>query len=244
MFAFLAALLCPPPFHGFEAHLREAIDINSERMVLHAASGRDVRTLYRALITAEKALRPVARSIDALAAPFVADGIPVVEADFVSMDGLPTYDAPTTAAPMTAAERNAAQDIVADLVWATAFQDLDTVTVHADEALAALAALEARAGVWFPMTRHVIESTGLAALHGMQHNCDSDGGTRTVVDVLVKSQLLGLTTLDATWFDEVANPHHVAGVGVLINDLPAIPFEAELHAMTAGEYQALVRCGN
>jgi hypothetical protein len=244
MFSTLWYLLTGPAIDGFEQHLIDAISVNTERSAIYSArTDGATDALFASLIASEQMIRPVARLVDVWAMGLVADGIPVVVNDFVPMEHNQPIDTPIhTAAAMDDADLAAANAIIATLLeQSESINGFDVVDASA-EALYALEALEEAEGVYFAMSRHVIESLGYAALHGLHYSCDSDGEADALVYTLVGIQRLGLLMFDVTHYDKQANVSHQDGVGVLINDLPMIPFIVEYEHLESNDRTSLQRC--
>lgn len=215
--------------HGFEAHLLDAIAINEERKALYSnlSNGRS-EILSSLLITSENSLLPMAREIDAEAEPFQEDGIPIVSADFISMSEIAPHDTPPIhRAEWTAQIKAEATAIVAPLAELDP-ADFETVCAAAAEALLALEQLEQRRDVHLAMTKHLLESAAYAALHAIDYAEQSRDATVALSKRLVAEQLLA-PSRDALGpaVDEMASPLHQLGIGIIVNDVPAIPFLAE-----------------
>ena len=92
------------------------------------------------------------------------------------------------------------------------------------EIAAALGALGGAA----PVTRHVLESAGLMALRGAAYAEATGGATAPLTRDLVRGHLALVPV--ARMLDRAAAPLWARGVGLFVNDLPAIPFEEEMRA--------------
>jgi hypothetical protein len=214
---------------GMEQHLRDAIVLNTERRARYASvtEGRS-DGLFRRLILSEQALLPLARLIDASAAPFVGEGIPVVQADFVPMDRVAPFGTPVPPTRAMSEDDMVAVRALLRRVYRDSGGGLEATVQTCAEALEELRLIEREAELSFSMCRHLIESLGYAALHGLEHNRASDGETARLVSVLVGLQRLGLVTLDPVGIDQQANVFHQQGLGIIANEMPLIPFEEEL----------------
>jgi hypothetical protein len=213
---------------AFYDHLKEAIAINSERMSLYAqmSADRSLR-ISRALIWLEKAALPIAWWIDRRAAKFQQRGIPVVANDFVPMHPLPPFDQ----APLyrRLASKALVRQICRDLkkykrevnahVRKGRFVEAANISY---DALQKLRQIEKEHQCHLAMTRHLIESIGFAALHAPQY-AEAASLSRTLIWV----QMWGLGS--GLWLDTWAQPLHQMGVGILVNDLPLIPFESQFY---------------
>jgi hypothetical protein len=227
----LLIALAGPAEAGMELHLREAIALNRARKERYSRlTGGRSDGLFRRLILSERALLPVARLVDAQAAPFIDRGIPVVASDFVSMERVAPFGTPVPPTlPMSDEHAAAARAILRELHRASG-GGLEATVQACALALEELQLLERESELSFSMSRHLIESLGYAALNGLRHNRDSGGETAGLVRGLVALQRLGLVTLDPVGIDREANRFHQEGLGVIANEVPAIPFEEALAA--------------
>mmetsp|Transcript_18559 Transcript_18559/g.31048 ORF Transcript_18559/g.31048 Transcript_18559/m.31048 type:complete len:163 (+) Transcript_18559:434-922(+) len=137
---------------------------------------------------------------------------------------------------------DSASAILSDLVAATVSLDGFIVANASAVALYALWELEMSLNVYFAMSRHLVESMGFAALHGLYHDCKTYGAARHLVQTLVMGHRLLLSWVDVARVDQRANMIHQGGVGVLVNDLPDIPFLEEYAIFTQHDETSLVKC--
>ena len=210
---------------GFEQHLRDAIDVYKERKVLYSAvtDGKS-ENIFSLLIVSEVALLPMARFYDLRAIPFIDKGIPIIKSDFVSMEGNRGFEYPFTSAfPMTKAMEDDAQAVL-DTLLSVDKQNLMSVAQASFVALNEIHQLEEDNQVYFPMTRHLLESLGFGSLHGIYYQCQSEGETFKLASDFSKLQLLAIKFGKSINLDKRANALHQQGVGILVNDLPDIPF--------------------
>ena len=228
--SFLVVLFAAcPELDGFDAHLAEAIELNTTRKSLYSQdSGGESDLLFNKLIQNEILLRPVAKAIDVQARPFVEDGIYIVVNDFVPMDAKPYGTPIKDVRTMASQDRQDVRQILAALRGECLF-GLERIAAAASQAIVEIEALEEERNLYFAMTKHVIESLGFAALHGIQYNCQSGGLTSNLVNQLVGVQVMGIALTDISEYDELANRLQVQGLGALVNELPLIPFQAEYH---------------
>lgn len=239
----LLAFLTGPDLDGFEQHLLDAIAVNTARRAVYGElTGGATDDLFDDLISSERLIRSTARAIDAMAVELVEAGVPVVVNDFAPMsDNRPVGTPIKPVVPMSAESRAAAGAIIEALLAETDSLDGFAVVDASAAALEELEALEEADGVYFAMTRHLIESLGFTALHGLYTRCQA-ADAESVVDALVRSQRLGLVVFDATGYDARANVFQVQGIGVLLNDLPAIPFLDERLIFEAAYREGLEGC--
>ncbi len=226
-----ALLIAAPADAGMAEHLEEAIALNTARKARYATltDGRS-DALFDRLIWNERALLPVAWVMDAQAAPFNAQGIGVVRDDFISMERVAPFGTPI---PPTMPMSDDAAEHARAVLWQVYLDSgagLQATVQACAEGLEELSLIEREAELSFVMSRHLIESLGYSALHGLEHNEASGGETEGLVAWLVGLQRLGLVTLDPVGIDRQANAFHVDGIGIIANDVPPIPFEDELAA--------------
>jgi hypothetical protein len=78
------------------------------------------------------------------------------------------------------------------------------------------------------MSRHIVESIGLGAVNALHYDRQSQGGTLKLSRDLVRLQALSL--FSTTFYDRMAQRHQARGVGILVNDVPPIPFRTAWQA--------------
>jgi hypothetical protein len=220
--------------YGFAEHLREAIALNTARQPLYSAAteGRSV-ALSALLISGEESLLPLAMDFDRRARAFHLRGIPIVADDFVSMFGVPAHDAPIPRRGALTDEARGALAAALEPMRTVDPADFREVCDVAYQALLDLEAIEHTYDVHFAMTKHLLESPAIAALHAIEYAALSGGQTIELSRDLIASQLelpmeqdLGLIV------DSLANQYHRVGIGIIVNDVPHIPFVEEYESAT------------
>lgn len=219
----------------FEQHLLEAIVINTQRRAYYMAhTQKKARWLCALLVWSERFTLPLARYFDKAARAFNARGIAVVEADFVPMaDVKPVETAPIYQGIATASQRNTVllwlknlQKQVKPAVQQGDYQAVAKATAHV---LQQVHDYEQQTQCHYAMTVHLLESLGFAALHAVQY-IQQDSQVMPLCKRLVTIQVLLLT--GGVFYDRLAQPCHAQGAGILINDVPVIPFLQEYHSAT------------
>lgn len=213
----------PPAPPGLDAHLADAIALNRARRAGYVERG-GVRAalLSRALVGAERALRPAARWLDRRAAPFWAEGVPILAAELSDMAAAPPVDRPVGGVGPNGSRSETRPAL--DLRPARRALRAGRFCACAREIDAAVVGLGGAA----PLARHVLESAGLMALRGAAYAEATGGATAPLTRDLVRGHL-ALVPL-ARALDRAAAPFWARGVGLFVNDLPAVPFEAEIAA--------------
>lgn len=219
---------------GMLQHLDEAIALNTSRRDYYAsrAGGRSY-LLSTTLISLEKMSRSAAAVFDREAKPFQQAGIPIVSADFIPMRGLPLASKPPQL--RNVADKAHVRELSQQLTdYRKAMpkirteQDLRQVAALSYRMLETIERTEQSAGSHFAMTKHVVESIGMAALNGLRWAAQSGGKTVPLTAKLAESQELAL--LSSLWIDKQAQHCHAKGVGIIVNDVPHIPFKTHWEA--------------
>ena len=228
MLLFLISFTSCMEIDGFEKHLADAIKLNTERKKIYAemTDGRS-NFLFTALIGFETALIPLAKTTDYQAIPFLKEGIPIVVNDFVPMNSVNDFTVP----PVYYGEMNdesieEVKEIISRInkLHKDDFVEISHVVY---EALSNLDRVEVKHQVHFQMTKHLLESLGFAALHAILYTKQSDGRTDSLSKKFIMYQLLPFKTSASLFYDKRANHFHQEGIGVLINEMPYIPFIEE-----------------
>ena len=213
---------------GFHQHIQDAIRINRQRRPTYdAMAGRPARRASDLLIRTEYICLPLALGFDRRARRFNAAGIPIIQDDFVSMEGIrdphdpPTYTNRAGRGEFEAvrAELNDYKRCLGDSAKALDFAQAARDTA---QMLTAVAEREIRCEAHFAMVRHLLESIGLAAVNAIRFAELSAGKTRRLSRSLLLFEAKGLRT--AVTLDRRAQEVHALGVGIIVNDVPSIPF--------------------
>lgn|GEM_PF-1530704 len=238
-----SVLLLTGCIDGFEKHLQDAISLYGERKEQYSEQTNGATdVLFERLILTETLLLPVAKTYDARAYPFTEQGIAIIQNDFVAMDDNRGFDYPLPAAAELSAElEQQAQDIIQSLFTIDG-QDAFAVSDTVNSVLRSIAAFEHRHNVYLPMSKHLIESLGYGALHSLYYRCDSDNKTYRLGQDLMALQLLAIKIGNPLDYDRAANIFHQQRVGVLLNDLPHIPFLQEYDQYIMNDKDRLQHC--
>ncbi|HEY9898485.1 MAG TPA: hypothetical protein V6D00_04820 [Pantanalinema sp.] len=215
---------------GFYGHVRDAIRTNRARREVYARASEGASLpLSQKLITLEHLVLPLAAWFDRAASEFNKRGIPVVQADFVPMSGLLPPETPPR-------HRHRASDEEARRLdgWLTDYRDAAEAAIKGRDfgkvaelsvtLLERIEQLEERSDSHFAMTKHLVESVGFAAVHGVQSHAATHGDADDLIARFLRVQAFGLT--GAPSMDREAQRLHERGIGILVNDLPDIPLRA------------------
>lgn len=228
LIAVLCLLLSACFHHGSGTeHLEEAIELYESRRHEYSVLTNGVSdSLFNRLIGLERAAIPLAKHYDWLALPFNAEGIGIVRDDFVSMDAVKAVTAPVTpASPWSSVIEPDVKQLISTLPTAVSdnYAEVADITF---QAIVALDLLEQQHNIYLAMTRHVLESIGFAAINAVDYAALSEGRSNSLANRFISLQIQTLRA-SAADLDRRANRSHQLGVGVLVNDLPHIPFEAK-----------------
>lgn len=211
----------------FSKHLKDAIRINQQRQPYYAdlTAGRS-RWLSRWMVLSEYLCLPLAYYFDRKAAPFNARGIGIVEKDFIDMSEIQPVHTPP---PLTGVAgdttlgrvKSALKAYKGESQLALRAGDYQAVCTATAATLTWLGVEERQCGASFAMSRHLLESIGFAAVHASGY-ITADPSCAPLARQLTGVQL-GLA--DAGIFtDRLAQKCHSLGAGIIINDVPHIPF--------------------
>ncbi len=213
---------------SFEAHLRDAIAQNLNRRPVYVRSGgMRAWTILSLQILAERASLPTARRWDREAKVFQAEGVPILQAELAQMSDAP--DINSTIADCAAPDRAVARALKDEirgygckLRQPIDKHDLKSIDEITRDLWNRLQKRQLAARLHAPLLIHVLESLGAFARHGREFGHRTDGRSVPLSLKIIKghAQVLRL----ALWLDIRAWPLHHLGIGLLINDLPPIPF--------------------
>ena len=215
---------------GFHQHIQDAIRINRQRRPTYdEMAGRPARRASDLLIRTEYLCLPFALFFDRRARRFNEAGIPIIQDDFVSMEGIrDPHDPPTWTNragrgefEALSAELREYQRCLKDSVRTFDFAQAVRET---GQMLTEVAERETRCEAHFAMVRHMLEPIGLAAVNAIRFAELSAGETRSLSRSLLLFEAKGMRT--AATLDRRAQEVHALGVGIIVNELPAIPFPA------------------
>lgn len=223
---------------GFTEHLRDALASNRERREYYARMSNGAsRALSDHVIRLETLTLPFALHFDLRADRFNRQGIAIVDGDLVPMSGVLPADTPprhrSVAGKADLEKLDGWLDTYrAAVSGALAHRDFETIGRLTYDLLDRVEALEKTADAHFAMTRHVVESVGYAAQHSLAYREASKGQTDDLAARFIRLQAFGLTGTIA--IDRRAQALHKRGLGIIVNDLPDIPFRREWQARFGG----------
>ncbi len=219
----------------FVRHIKDAIDLNRARAEYYSLkTGGESKTVSNRLILLEKVSLPLAASIDLMAAGFNKKAIPVVDADFISMDGVALAEKPPlykNAAPagLVLKIKLLNRSLNDSVKKAVKTADFTKICEACHDYLLTVENIERTAGCHFALSKHIAESLGFAALNAPRYAKQSDGKTTDLSKLFIRVQALILPFCAS--IDERAHKCHSLGAGILVNDVPHIPFKEKWEAL-------------
>lgn len=216
----------------FYNHLIDAININKSRNDYYLQKSQGMsQDISRQLINSERSLIWQALWIDMRAQKFIRMGTPIVCDDFVDMGNIKTKE-----------HQSMHTDVINDLE----FEKLKKIIYHSrqkmqflndeysfkkvsDEAfdlLLYIENIEKETDSNLCMTKHVVESLGLASVHAKTYSQNTDNEVNSLARDFIRIKILGLSDFILN-LDKDAQEMHSLGIGIICNDVPHIPFKEE-----------------
>ncbi|HNY13793.1 MAG TPA: hypothetical protein PKK26_19590 [Candidatus Wallbacteria bacterium] len=219
---------------AFVMHMADAIKTNSDRRDYYSKKTAGVsRRVSRNLVAMERITLPIAWLVDLMALEFNKTGIPIITGDFISMSLINAPEIPPVfknmATPDMVVELRSCIDSFKTSIK-TSLEDDDFLSIGsaAYSALSKITELENSGRCHFAISKHIVESIGFFALHAIRYAEASQGKTNGLSKLFIRVQALALPFCHN--IDTDAQKCHKLGVGILINDVPAIPFKEEWKA--------------
>ncbi len=212
----------------FTDHVKEAIELNHARKEYYASISNGATNKVSLLYTSlEYCLLPLSGIFDRWAQNFRNVGIPVLSNDFVSMSNTPLADQQLLRRGML--DRNGRKELRKKLrswQWkcsaAATRKDFIEVQLLVMNVLYDLRQIELRYQCNLALTIHFVESVGLAARNADNLSHLFARRTDNFYRAFIALQISGVKLFSQV--DLQAQPFHRAGIGIIVNDLPAIPF--------------------
>lgn len=217
------------PYLCFSGHLREAIALNRLRKPYYSKlSNGASEQVSDTLIGHETSSLIPAFFIDIKALWYREPAANIICGDFVSMTG-------AAAASNQLIRNNVAPprdiSLVQSLLQATKHDVLSNIEKSefsnavgaVDAALNELDRIENETASSFCMSRHLLESTGLATHHAQTYHNNTNGRTDGLMKTFISIQVQSLDSFGVD-LDTEAQKLHARNIGIVCNDLPSIPF--------------------
>lgn len=219
---------------GLYEHLDEAIKSHEQRLPVYAQLTKGLATpLFRKIATLQKLNLPIAWYIDLRARRFQKQGIPIITGDLVSMSSINPIDTPPRHRGQIPADlleelRGRMKTYQKAMMLDLRENRFLFIASRTADLLRSVQAVEIREDCHMAMTCHMLESLGITALHGDRWLKLSKGATAGLTKLFLTIQAFPMQECLKT--DRKAQDVHALGIGVIVNDVPHIPFLEEWEA--------------
>lgn len=214
---------------GFREHFHEARAVNRERRKLYAdlTNGKSL-FVSNILVWSEFLLYPVAWYFDIRAKKFNKIGISVISNDFVSLGNLPDLnEKPTYRNILTKNDLRDISQKMKRLRKGTRVELKQFRFYEVNKLIAAsiveIESIQTQREVHIAMLKHILESAAFAAKNAIEHSTLNNYKLNRLAAHFISAQLLG--TILSPRIDKAANRIHRIGYGIVVNDLPEIPYK-------------------
>ena len=215
-------------------HMTESIQINSKRSRYYLERSKGISSkITSRLLFLERVTKVFAWFFDWWSKTFHRQGIPIIRGDVVSMRRIrPKETRPKYQNKATPEVLEKVKDVVSK--YKRTFnehlnhRDYEGIAHASKKTLGEVRAIEKKGKCHFAMLAHMIESVGFTALHFADYAKKSDNKTANLSSIYLRFHALGID--QAIPLDLEAQKAHKLGVGIIVNDVPNIPFEQELAA--------------
>jgi len=218
----------------FQNHFKEAIIVNKERKKFYSnqTKGKS-KKLSNILLFFSYFLLPITIFIDKKALKFNKLGIPIIENDFVSLENIK----PKTSPPLYQSELKLS-DLKIFLKSLKKFKNQINYEIKKNnfieicrlisKIILNINEFENEKKIHLALYKHIYESIGFAAHNAIEYSKFNNNDALKLSKKLIKIQLLGLIL--SPYIDKIANKLHQTGCGILVNDIPDIPFPVKLYS--------------
>ncbi len=212
----------------FLHHVKEAIEVNKKRAEYYAkVSNNRSKPLSRKYIMIERSIVPTAIILDMWARALRRQGIPALAGDFSSMRSIfPANKAPARRGKLPKEAISHYKELLkqyrSKVFSAVRQKDFIRIQLLSMAALHSLKKLELKHNCHLALSIHLIESIGLGARNADRLSQKFNGKADNFYRANLFMQTLGVKLFSS--IDLKAQSLHECGIGIIVNDLPAIPF--------------------
>ncbi|MBF0548487.1 MAG: hypothetical protein HQM08_28890 [Candidatus Riflebacteria bacterium] len=213
-------------------HMKDSMRINAERKPYYAKKSNNATIqLSDRMISIGKTGLMIGSKIDRWGEKFNRQGIPIIQNDVVSMSTIPAMDTlPIRKGVLTPEQQKDVKaqifDFQTSMFTMILSKDFQNISLLASQFLKKIKAFEEVNSCNLTMVRHLVESVGYIALHSIDYDKQSKGATRRLSQSFLLVHLVSLRY--APDIDFQAQPFHKLGIGIVLNEIPQIPFEKEM----------------
>lgn len=216
---------------GLYEHLYEAITSHEKRMPYYASITQGKSDpIFKKIAFMQRMNLPIAWYIDLQARKFQKDGIPIIIGDLESMATIPPKEKKPKYRGVICSQTFSEirihlrdyQKKALKLVKSGKFAEVAAETL---KMVNYVRHMEKQHQAHLAMTVHMLDSVGYTSLHAAKYQAASHGKTDNLARQFLTIQILPLQECLPT--DEKAQKIHKLGAGVIVNDVPDIPFLQE-----------------
>lgn len=217
---------------GFREHFKEAAEINKIRKIYYSqrTAGKSNFVSFL-MIFFERILYPVAWYIDIRAKKFNKKGCLIVVNDFVSLENITAPDVePIFCNRIQFSDLKKLFKKLFYLRKKIYFRlrrkyDFKAVCTLVAFQIVEIENIEKEKEINFAMIKHILDSIGFASENAIEYTKTGDIKTKKFASHFIKIQTLG--TILSPVIDFYASKIHNLGCGIVINDIPKIPFNID-----------------
>ncbi len=216
---------------GLYEHLYEAICSHESRMPYYSKRSDGLSDpIFRKIAFLQRLNLPIAWYIDLQARRFQKAGVPIIIGDLVSMSTLPPKEkAPRSNSSMKpepiSSVRTKVKDFQKKVFSFLKRNEFSQVASATHELALYLRKIEQKHNAHLAMLVHMVDSLGYTALHAADYQKQTQGKTDNLARQFLTIQTFPLQECLPT--DQKAQSLHTRGIGVIVNDVPDIPFLKE-----------------
>lgn len=216
---------------GFCKHFEEASEINKKRRIYYSEKTKGKSKCVSNIMTGfEKFLYPVAYYFDKRAVKYNNQGIPIIKNDFISLKNIkPENTEPEYFEIITNKElKKLAKTLFKlrrNLRRLLKNFDFERVCKEIAKTIIMISKTEKKCNSHLAVIKHILESVGFASQNALDYTSNDDVKLKKFAAFFIKTQMLG--TILSPLIDRKANKIHKLKVGIIVNDIPAIPFDLQ-----------------
>lgn len=216
----------------FTHHTKSAIKVNKNRKKYYSdlTNGKS-KSITFLLNTLSYLMLPIIFFIDISAKRFTQKGIKILENDFIELSEINQKDKSVEKLDIINFENynyvnNKRINYIKSVKALLKTQNLLEICHKSSDFIESIEKIEKKGNCNIPMTKHIVESIGFNVLHGIEYSKQSNGKTLHLSNLIIRLHILGLNN-SLNWIDKKCQVFFQNNVGIVINDIPSIPFVTE-----------------
>ena len=216
----------------FTHHTKSAIRNNRDRKKYYSdLSNKKTKKISFLLNFFSYLQLPLTLLIDNVAKKYNKKGILILENDFIELSEINPKHQLVEKQNIISKELYNYIDIerknyIKNIKYLLKNKELEKICEISDVFIKNIEEIEKNDNCNIPLTKHIVESVGFSALHGIEYKKQSNGKTQQLTIFIIKHHVVGLYN-SLRWFDKKCQIFFSKNIGIIINDIPSIPFCAE-----------------